>query len=44
MFGEVPSIYVYVGAAIVAGSGLFVIWREQKLRLNRIREIEGPRI
>ena len=43
MFGEVPSIYVYIGAAIVAGAGLFVIWRERQLRLNRIREVEGPR-
>ena len=42
MFGEVPTIYVYVGAAIVAGSGLFVIWRERQLGLRRIREIKGP--
>ena len=44
MFGEVPSIYVYVGAAIVAGSGLFVIWRERQMRLSRVRNIEGPRV
>jgi drug/metabolite transporter (DMT)-like permease len=29
LFGEIPSPYVYAGAAIVAGSGLFVIWRER---------------
>jgi drug/metabolite transporter (DMT)-like permease len=29
LFGEIPSHYVYAGAAIVAGSGLFVIWRER---------------
>jgi drug/metabolite transporter (DMT)-like permease len=29
LFGEIPSRYVYAGAAIVAGSGLFVIWRER---------------
>ena len=42
MFGEVPSIYVFVGGAIVAGSGLYVIWREQQRGLSRIREVEGP--
>jgi drug/metabolite transporter (DMT)-like permease len=42
MFGEVPTIYVYVGAAIVAGSGLFVIWRERQRGLQRIREIKNP--
>ena len=42
MFGEVPTIYVYVGSAIVAGSGLFVIWRERQLGLRRVRESEGP--
>jgi drug/metabolite transporter (DMT)-like permease len=29
LFGEIPSLYVYGGAVIVAGSGLFVIWRER---------------
>jgi drug/metabolite transporter (DMT)-like permease len=29
LFGEIPSLHVYAGAAIVAGSGLFVIWRER---------------
>jgi drug/metabolite transporter (DMT)-like permease len=29
LFGEIPSLYVYAGAVIVAGSGLFVIWRER---------------
>jgi drug/metabolite transporter (DMT)-like permease len=42
MFGEVPTIYVYIGAAIVAGAGLFVIWRERQLGLRRRRESEGP--
>lgn len=37
LFGEVPSRYVYAGAAIVAGSGLFVIWRERQLGMERIR-------
>jgi drug/metabolite transporter (DMT)-like permease len=42
LFGELPTIYAYVGSAIVAGSGIFVIWRERQLGLRRIREAEGP--
>jgi drug/metabolite transporter (DMT)-like permease len=42
LFGEVPTIYVFVGGAIVAASGIFVIWRERQLGLRRIREAEGP--
>lgn len=42
MFGEVPTIYVFVGAAIVAGAGIFVILRERALGLRRVREVEGP--
>lgn len=36
-FGELPTTTVYVGSAIVAGSGLFVIWRERQLGLERAR-------
>ena len=43
MFGELPSALVYVGATIVAGAGLFVIWRERQLGLPRVREAEAPR-
>ena len=43
VFGELPSALVYVGGAIVAGAGLFVIWRERALGLQRAREAEGPR-
>lgn len=42
LFGELPSALVYVGAAIVAGAGLFVIWRERALGVQRPREAEGP--
>jgi drug/metabolite transporter (DMT)-like permease len=31
VFGELPSIYVYVGAVIVVACGLFVFWRERQL-------------
>jgi drug/metabolite transporter (DMT)-like permease len=43
VFGELPSALVYVGGVIVAGAGLFVIWRERQLGLRRAREAEGPR-
>ena len=42
LFGELPTIYAYVGSVIVAGSGIFVIWRERQLGLRRVREAEGP--
>jgi drug/metabolite transporter (DMT)-like permease len=42
IFGEIPTTHVYVGSAIVVASGLFVIWRERRLRLRRERESEGP--
>ena len=43
LFGELPTALVYVGACIVAGAGLFVIWRERQLGLQRTAEAEGPR-
>jgi drug/metabolite transporter (DMT)-like permease len=42
LFGELPDSLVYVGATIVAAAGLFVIWRERQLGLQRAREAEGP--
>lgn len=41
-FGELPSVFVFVGAAIIAGAGLLVLWRERQLGLKRVREAEGP--
>jgi drug/metabolite transporter (DMT)-like permease len=41
-FNELPSVYVFVGAIIIVGAGLFVIWRERQLGLQRVREAEGP--
>jgi drug/metabolite transporter (DMT)-like permease len=41
MFGELPTALVFIGAAIVAGAGLFVIWRERQLGLKRRRDAEG---
>lgn len=42
MFDELPTVYVVVGGIIVAGAGLFVIWRERQLGLRRKRQDEGP--
>jgi drug/metabolite transporter (DMT)-like permease len=42
VFGEVPTIAVFIGSIIVAGAGLFVLWRERQLGLRRAREAEGP--
>ncbi len=43
VFGELPSVLVYVGGVIVAGAGLAVIFRERWLGLQRAREAGGPR-
>jgi len=45
MFGEIPAAVVFAGAAIVAAAGLFVIWRERQLGLERARPSSaGPPI
>jgi len=41
-FNELPTVYVFIGAAIIAAAGLFVIWRERQLGLQRVRAAEGP--
>ncbi len=42
VFSELPDALVFVGAAIIAAAGLFVIWRERQLGLQRARAAEGP--
>ncbi|MEA2907918.1 MAG: hypothetical protein QOI12_5305 [Alphaproteobacteria bacterium] len=44
VFNEVPSSLVFIGAGIIAAAGLFVIWRERQLGLERARAraAEGP--
>lgn len=45
-FDEVTTIEIFIGSMIVVLSGLFVIWRERQLGLERLRTsaIEGPPI
>lgn len=41
MFGELPEAIVIVGAIIVVGAGLFVIFRERALGIDRQKEKEA---
>jgi drug/metabolite transporter (DMT)-like permease len=43
-FGDVPTLYMLAGGVIVVGSGLFIIWREHRLGLDRTkaRELTTP--
>lgn len=38
LFGDVPEPIMLVGAAIIIASGLFVIFRERQLGLERARQ------
>lgn len=38
VFGDVPGVFVIVGGLIVVASGVFVIWREHILGLERARQ------
>ncbi|QFU18064.1 EamA family transporter [Microvirga thermotolerans] len=40
VFGDLPTAAVMIGAAIVAGTGLFIVWRERRLGLERAKELE----
>jgi len=35
VFNDVPTIHMIVGGAIVVGAGIFIIWREHQLGLER---------
>jgi drug/metabolite transporter (DMT)-like permease len=39
LFGDLPGWAVIAGGVLVAGSGLFVIWREHRLGLPRAKEL-----
>jgi drug/metabolite transporter (DMT)-like permease len=40
-FDELPNVYICVGSAIVCAAGLFVIWRERQLGVERVRSVLG---
>ena len=43
MFGETPTLMIVLGSAIIAGAGLFVIWRERQLaQLRKATEAAAP--
>lgn len=44
VFSEVPTAYTLVGGTVVVGAGLFIIWREQRLGLQRAqaRKVSPP--
>jgi drug/metabolite transporter (DMT)-like permease len=45
MFGETPTLMIVLGSAIIAGAGLFVIWRERQLApLRKATEAAAPTI
>jgi drug/metabolite transporter (DMT)-like permease len=35
IFGEQPTIYIFIGGAIVVAAGIAIIWREHRLGLER---------
>lgn len=41
VFGEVPSLTVLGGAAIIIAAGVLIIWRERKLGIERQRQREA---
>jgi drug/metabolite transporter (DMT)-like permease len=44
LFGEVPTLHVFIGSVVVVASGLYVVWRERRRGIERVRTstIEGP--
>jgi drug/metabolite transporter (DMT)-like permease len=44
VFGDVPTAYTLVGGTIVIAAGIFIIWREQRLGLERgaARKVTPP--
>ncbi|GEO12339.1 DMT family transporter [Microvirga aerophila] len=40
VFGDLPTLTVLTGAAIVAATGLFIVWREHRLGLIRSKELK----
>ena len=41
IWGEMPTVSLVIGSGIVAGSGLFLFWRETRVRRARMAEVKG---
>ncbi len=41
IWGEMPTVSLVIGSAIVAGSGLFLLWRETRARRARMAKLKG---
>lgn len=41
-FGELPTALGFLGAAVIVGAGLFVIWRERQLGRARALSVQTP--
>jgi drug/metabolite transporter (DMT)-like permease len=35
LFSDIPSAHTLIGAALIAGSGLYTAWREHRRRLRQ---------
>lgn len=44
VFGEQPTIHIFIGGTIVVCAGIFIVWREQQLGLERrkARKVSTP--
>jgi len=42
VFGEVPSVTMLQGAALIIAAGILIIWRERKLGLERVKTAMTP--
>nr|WP_281409334.1 DMT family transporter [Microvirga terricola] len=40
VFGDLPTLTMVIGASIVAATGLFIVWREHHLGVQRARDLE----
>jgi len=41
VFGDLPTLTMLTGATIVAGTGLFIVWREHRLGMLRTKELQA---
>ena len=41
MFGDLPTLTMLAGATIVAGTGVFILWRERQIGMKRVEELKA---